>query len=126
MERKSKSINSIFPTPIPHLHLQSAISHEDKNSLSSTQLLTSMMKSDHYAWNSETDQERLLARLAPSGESQIQVIEWNMMNKWKFYPLSMVSSFTIRCLLYPFTLVKTKMQVGFPFMRMVYGHKHLF
>ncbi|CAL8082429.1 unnamed protein product [Orchesella dallaii] len=60
-------------------------------------------------WNKQEDQ--VLARLAPSGESQIQVIEWNMMNKWRFYPLSMISSFTIRCLLYPFTLVKTKMQI---------------
>jgi len=61
-----------------------------------------------YEGNPESD---ILDRLAPSSDSQIQVIEWHMMDMWKFYPLSMLSSFSIRCVLYPFTLVKTKMQV---------------
>ncbi len=54
----------------------------------------------------------VLTRLSPSRESEIQVIEWNMMDMNKFYPLSMISSFFIRCVLYPLTLVKTKIQVS--------------
>lgn len=42
---------------------------------------------------------------------QIFTIEWNMMDKQKFFPLSMLSTFTIRCLLYPFTVVKTRIQI---------------
>jgi hypothetical protein len=59
------------------------------------------------------DGDGVLTRLAPNNDTQIQVIEWNMMDKSKFYPLSMLSSFTIRTLMYPMTLVKTKIQVGF-------------
>lgn len=36
----------------------------------------------------------VLTRLAPSSETQIQVIEWNMMDMKKFYPLSMLSKST--------------------------------
>lgn len=42
---------------------------------------------------------------------RIVTIEWDMMDKQKFFPLSMASSFTIRCFLYPFTVVKTKIQI---------------
>lgn len=42
---------------------------------------------------------------------QIFTIEWNMLDKQKFFPLSMISTFTIRCLLYPFTVVKTRIQI---------------
>ncbi|CAG9120063.1 unnamed protein product [Plutella xylostella] len=38
-------------------------------------------------------------------------IEWSMMDKSKFFPLSMLSSFTVRCALYPLTLVKTQIQI---------------
>ncbi|XP_071522967.1 solute carrier family 25 member 44 [Panulirus ornatus] len=41
----------------------------------------------------------------------IQTIEWDMMNKYKFFPLSMLSSFSVRCLLYPFTVIKTRIQI---------------
>lgn len=41
----------------------------------------------------------------------IRTIEWEMMDKSKFYPLSMMSSFTVRCILYPFTVIKTRIQV---------------
>ncbi|RZC41371.1 Mito carr domain containing protein [Asbolus verrucosus] len=34
-----------------------------------------------------------------------------MMDKTKFFPLSMLSSFTIRCALYPLTLIKTRLQI---------------
>lgn len=41
----------------------------------------------------------------------ITTIEWDMMNKAKFFPLSMLSSFTVRCALYPLTLIKTRLQI---------------
>lgn len=41
----------------------------------------------------------------------IRTIEWDMMNKAKFYPLSMVSSFSVRCMMYPFTVIKTRIQI---------------
>lgn len=43
----------------------------------------------------------------------IKTIEWDMMDKTKFFPLSMLSSFTIRCCFYPLTLIKTQLQVQF-------------
>lgn len=43
----------------------------------------------------------------------IKTIEWDMMDKAKFFPLSMLSSFTIRCCFYPLTLIKTQLQVQF-------------
>lgn len=43
----------------------------------------------------------------------IRTIEWDMMNKTKFFPLSMLSSFTVRCCLYPLTVIKTQLQVQF-------------
>lgn len=41
----------------------------------------------------------------------IKTIEWEMMNKTMFFPLSMLSSFTIRCCFYPLTLIKTQLQI---------------
>lgn len=41
----------------------------------------------------------------------IKTIEWDMMDKSKFFPLSMLSSFSVRCALYPLTLIKTRLQV---------------
>ncbi|XP_076029036.1 solute carrier family 25 member 44-like [Oratosquilla oratoria] len=41
----------------------------------------------------------------------IRTIEWDMMNKYKFFPLSMLSSFSVRCCLYPFTVIKTRIQI---------------
>ncbi|XP_037774185.1 solute carrier family 25 member 44-like [Penaeus monodon] len=46
-----------------------------------------------------------------STSSSIRTIEWDMMDKWKFFPLSVLSSFSVRCLLYPFTVVKTRIQI---------------
>uniref|UniRef100_A0A1L8DZY3 Putative mitochondrial carrier protein n=1 Tax=Nyssomyia neivai TaxID=330878 RepID=A0A1L8DZY3_9DIPT len=43
----------------------------------------------------------------------LKTIEWEMMNKGKFFPLSMLSSFTVRCCLYPLTVIKTQLQVQF-------------
>ncbi|KAL0270283.1 UNVERIFIED_CONTAM: hypothetical protein PYX00_007746 [Menopon gallinae] len=41
----------------------------------------------------------------------IRTIEWEMMDKKKFFPLSMLSSFTVRCCLYPLTVIKTRLQL---------------
>lgn len=41
----------------------------------------------------------------------VRTIEWEMMDKSKFFPLSMLSSFSVRCSLYPLTLIKTRLQV---------------
>lgn len=41
----------------------------------------------------------------------IKNIEWEMMDKSKFFPLSMLSSFSVRCALYPLTLIKTRLQI---------------
>ena len=51
-------------------------------------------------------------RLYLSHFSRVQTIEWDMLDKRRFYPYSMVSSFTVRCFLYPLTLVRTRLQVG--------------
>lgn len=43
----------------------------------------------------------------------VRTIEWDMMDKRKFFPLSMLSSFTVRCCFYPLTLIKTQLQVQY-------------
>ncbi|XP_030746431.1 solute carrier family 25 member 44 isoform X1 [Sitophilus oryzae] len=44
-------------------------------------------------------------------QGYIKTIEWHMMDKTKFFPLSMLSSFSVRCALYPLTLIKTRLQI---------------
>ena len=44
-------------------------------------------------------------------EALIKTVEWNMLDKSKFVPMSMASSFTVRCFLYPLTLIRTRLQV---------------
>ncbi|XP_066586659.1 solute carrier family 25 member 44 [Prorops nasuta] len=41
----------------------------------------------------------------------IRTIEWDMMDKTKFFPLSMLSTFSVRCCLYPLTVIKTRLQI---------------
>jgi len=41
----------------------------------------------------------------------IRTVEWEMLNKKKFFPLSIASSFTVRTALYPLTLIKTRLQI---------------
>jgi solute carrier family 25 protein 44 len=41
----------------------------------------------------------------------IRTIEWDMMDKSKFFPLSMLSTFSVRCVLYPLTVIKTRLQL---------------
>lgn len=42
---------------------------------------------------------------------RILTIEWEMMDKTRFFSLSMVNSFVLRGLLYPFTVIKTRLQI---------------
>uniref|UniRef100_A0A2P2I5L7 Solute carrier family 25 member 44-like n=1 Tax=Hirondellea gigas TaxID=1518452 RepID=A0A2P2I5L7_9CRUS len=44
-------------------------------------------------------------------EPRLVTIEWHMLDKRKFFPLSMTSSFTIRCFLHPLNVIKTRIQV---------------
>lgn len=48
---------------------------------------------------------------AVTSKLQFSTIEWDMMDKTKFLPLSMLSSFCVRCALYPLTLIKTRLQI---------------
>ncbi|XP_065078812.1 solute carrier family 25 member 44 [Ochlerotatus camptorhynchus] len=48
-----------------------------------------------------------------AGEAFIKTIEWDMMDKKKFFPLSMLSSFSVRCALFPLTVIKTQLQVQY-------------
>jgi len=41
----------------------------------------------------------------------IRTVEWEMLNKKKFFPMSVASSFTVRTFLYPLTLIKTRLQI---------------
>jgi len=45
------------------------------------------------------------------GSDSITVVELNMMDKRMYFPLTALSSLTIRSILYPFTLVKTRLQL---------------
>jgi len=43
--------------------------------------------------------------------SQVQLIEWDMLDKRKYIPLNICSTAAVRALLYPLTVVKTRIQV---------------
>jgi len=49
--------------------------------------------------------------LVRDGAHFIKTVEWEMLDKRKFFPMSMMSSFTVRCFLYPLTLIRTRLQV---------------
>ncbi|KAJ6641643.1 Solute carrier family 25 member 44 [Pseudolycoriella hygida] len=44
-------------------------------------------------------------------EAKSSVIEWHMLDQSKYVPLNMASLFTIRTMIYPLTVVKTKIQI---------------
>lgn len=48
---------------------------------------------------------------AVEAQQFIRTIEWDMMDKSKFFPLSMLSTFSVRCVLYPLTVIKTRLQL---------------
>lgn len=41
----------------------------------------------------------------------MHIIEWNHLNLYKFYPMALASSWSIRCLLYPMSVVKARLQL---------------
>ncbi|XP_076334042.1 solute carrier family 25 member 44-like isoform X2 [Tachypleus tridentatus] len=43
--------------------------------------------------------------------SRILTIEWDMMDKSRFFTLNLVNSFFLRASLYPFTVIKTRLQI---------------
>lgn len=45
------------------------------------------------------------------GVEEIKVIEFKMLDMRKFFPLTLASGIVIRSLLYPFMLIKTRLQV---------------
>ena len=45
-----------------------------------------------------------------SGAQEIEDISWNDMNKGKFFTLSATSLIGVRAILYPLTLIKTRLQ----------------
>ena len=47
----------------------------------------------------------------PFDMAAITVIEFHMMDKRKYFPLTALSGFTIRTILYPFSLIKTRLQL---------------
>lgn len=51
------------------------------------------------------------AQHEPFDMAAITVIEFHMMDKRKYFPLTTLSGFTIRTMLYPFTLIKTRLQL---------------
>ena len=60
------------------------------------------------------DNLSLLQSIALSGSTGsecITVIEFNMMDKRKYFPLTALSGFTIRSFLYPFSLIRTRLQI---------------
>ncbi|CAH0557718.1 unnamed protein product [Brassicogethes aeneus] len=58
------------------------------------------------------EEKKELSKTEPTpNKMYIRNIEWDMMDKTKFFPLSMLSSFSVRCALYPLTLIKTRLQV---------------
>lgn len=65
-------------------------------------------------WNTKdlAKEAKMAATMVETPPPQlITNIEWGMMDKSKFYPLYTLSSFTVRCALYPLTLIKTQIQV---------------
>jgi len=48
-----------------------------------------------------------------SSNGMIRTVEWDMLDKAKFFPMSMASSFTVRCCLYPLTLIRTRLQIQY-------------
>jgi solute carrier family 25 protein 44 len=45
----------------------------------------------------------------PLEDQKLRIIEWQHLNLWKFYPLALASSFSVRCLLYPMSVVKSRL-----------------
>ncbi|KAK6050060.1 hypothetical protein COOONC_12435 [Cooperia oncophora] len=46
-----------------------------------------------------------------TSKDQLLVIQWEHLNLWRFYPLALASSWSIRCFLYPMSVVKSRLQL---------------
>ena len=44
-------------------------------------------------------------------KDKLLVIQWEHLNLYKFYPMALCSSWTIRCMLYPMSVVKSRLQL---------------
>ncbi|CAB3406982.1 unnamed protein product, partial [Caenorhabditis bovis] len=49
--------------------------------------------------------------LSNTQKDKLLVIQWEHLNLYKFYPMALCSSWTIRCLLYPMSVVKSRLQL---------------
>ena len=83
------------------------MSEEDETATPHDVHFDAMAKSDHlFVHVPIPDVESLSI-----GRDSITVVELNMMDKRMYFPLTAVSGITIRSILYPFTLVKTRLQL---------------
>uniref|UniRef100_A0A914YFX6 Uncharacterized protein n=1 Tax=Panagrolaimus superbus TaxID=310955 RepID=A0A914YFX6_9BILA len=55
--------------------------------------------------SSDTDFEMVLE------DQKLRIIEWQHLNLWKFYPLALASSFSVRCALYPIGMTHAFSQI---------------
>ncbi|XGW19294.1 hypothetical protein V3C99_003266 [Haemonchus contortus] len=46
-----------------------------------------------------------------TSRDRLLVIQWEHLNLWRFYPLALASSWSIRCFLYPMSVVKSRLQL---------------
>ncbi|KAI6183195.1 hypothetical protein M3Y97_00462700 [Aphelenchoides bicaudatus] len=46
-----------------------------------------------------------------SERNQLHIVQWNHLDLYKFYPLALATSWSVRCLLYPFSVVKSRLQL---------------
>ncbi|KJH51184.1 26S proteasome subunit P45 family protein [Dictyocaulus viviparus] len=46
-----------------------------------------------------------------TSKEKLLVIQWEHLDLWRFYPLALASSWSIRCLLYPMSVVKSRLQL---------------
>ncbi|GMT08092.1 hypothetical protein PENTCL1PPCAC_30266 [Pristionchus entomophagus] len=44
-------------------------------------------------------------------QQKLHIIEWEHLDLWKFYPMAIASSWSIRCFLYPMSVVKSRLQL---------------
>lgn len=49
--------------------------------------------------------------MEPSDQDRMMTIEWDMMDKNRFFVLSIANSIALRSILYPLTVIKTRLQV---------------
>ncbi|ULU11576.1 hypothetical protein L5515_001258 [Caenorhabditis briggsae] len=52
-----------------------------------------------------------ISPLSQIQKDKLLVIQWEHLNLYKFYPMALCSSWTIRCMLYPMSVVKSRLQL---------------